>query len=171
MAILQGSKGLRVPVDFCVFAGLSLAGRVVDFKHPDLEFKTDNANLAGVLGETSIPLDLAALKSEMTLKDVNRTMMGRFGKSTNIPIVIRAAAADLNDTVSALKITLGGRVNKLESGTWKPGDAATQKYSIDLDYYKYEDDGETLFEIDKVNNVLIVDGVDLWKDKRAAMGQ
>lgn len=169
MAIL-GTKGLRVPVDFCVFVGQSLAGRVVSFKHPDIEFKTDTSNLAGMLGEIGIPLDLSALKAEMTLKDVNRTMMGRVGKTDNTPIVIRAAARALDDTISPLKITINGRVNKMESGEWKPGDAPTQKYSIDLDYYKYEDDGVTVYEIDKFNNTLIVGGTDLWQDIRAAMG-
>ncbi|MBC7952244.1 MAG: phage major tail tube protein [Rhodospirillaceae bacterium] len=172
MALVMGSKGLRVPVDFNVFiGGISQAGRVQSFKHPDIEFKTDDANLAGVLGEVSIPLDLKAMKCELVLKDVNRTLMGRLGKTDNTPLVIRAAARSLDDTVDSLKITINGRFNKLESGEWKPGEAATQKYAIDLDYYKYEDGGEVVYEIDKLNNVLIVDGTDLWQGMRAALGQ
>ncbi len=171
MAVL-GSKGLRIPVDFCVFVGgLTQAGRVASFKHPDIEIKTDTANLAGVLGEVSIPLDLAALKAELELKDVNRALMGRLGRAADTPLVIRAAARALDDSVDPLKITINGRFTKLESGAWKPGEAATQKYSVDLDYYRYEDGGAVVYEIDKLNNVFVVDGTDIWAGVRSALGQ
>lgn len=171
MAVL-GSKGLRVPVDYCVFVGgVSLAGRVTKFEHPDLEWATEIANLAGILGSTTIRLDLKELKAKLGLKDVNRTMMALFGREKDIPIVIRAAARAVDDSVDPLKITLMGKVNKLSSGAWEPGKAADQSYEIDLDYYKYEDNGEVVYEIDKFNGVLIVDGVDIWRDMRAALGQ
>lgn len=171
MALL-GSKGLRVPVDYCVFVGgVSLAGRVAKFEHPDLEWATETANLAGVLGSTTIRMDLKELKAKIGLKDVNRTMMALFGREKNTPIVLRAAARSVDDTVDPLKITLIGKFIKLSSGAWEPGKAADQAYEIDLDYYKYEDNGEVAFEVDKMNNILIVDGVDINADTRSAMGQ
>lgn len=172
MALSYGSKGLRVPVDFCVFVGgVSLAGRVAKFEHPELEWTTESANLAGVLGSTTIRLDLKELKAKLTLKDVNATLMALWGREDNTPLVIRAAAKALDDSVDPLKITLIPKINKLSSGAWEPGKAAEQTYEFDLDYYKYEDNGNTTYEIDKMNNRLIVDGVDIWADMRAAIGQ
>lgn len=172
MVELLGSKGLRVPVDFCVFVGgTSLAGRVAKFDHPDLEWTTESANLAGVLGSTTIHLDLKELKAKLTLKDINATLMGMFEREKNTPIVLRAAARSLNDSVDPLKITLIPKITKLASGTWEPGKAGEQSYEFDLDYYKYEDNGVTRFEVDKMNNILIVDGVDIWADMRSALGQ
>lgn len=170
MALL-GSRGLRSPVDFCVFVGgISLAGRVSKFEHPDLEWTTETINLAGVLGSTTIRLDLKELKAKLSLKDVNATLMAMFGRESNTPIVIRAGARAQDDSVDPLKITLMGKTTKLASGAWEPGKPGEQAYEYDLDYYKYEDAGVTRFEIDKFNNVLKVDGVDLWSGMRAALG-
>lgn len=167
-----GSGGKRSLVDYCVFVGgVSLAGRVAKFEHPDLEWTTETANLAGVLGSTTVRLDLKELKAKLTLKDFNATLMALFGREKKTPIVIRAAARSQDDVVDPVKVTINGKITKIGSGAWEPGKDGEQTYEFDLDYYKVEDNGVTLFEIDKMNNILIVDGVDIWADMRSALGQ
>lgn len=168
----MGLKDRRDLKDYVVFIGGGhLAGRVKEVKLPDLEFDTETETLAGVLGTLTIPTKLKELSAELTLKDINTTVMSMFGqRGSRTPIVIRAAARDQSDAVSRIKVTMHGEVNKLESGTWKPGDNGEQKFKIDLHHYRFEDAGTVIHEVDLFNYILIVNGTDLMAAQKAAIG-
>ena len=63
-----------------------------------------------------------------------------------------------------------GMLKELDMGDWKPGDKAENKYAMALQYYKLEVDGRVMYEIDMVNCVRVIDGVDQMADVRSALG-
>jgi P2 family phage contractile tail tube protein len=63
-----------------------------------------------------------------------------------------------------------GRIKKFSPGSSKPGEPTEQEISYGLSYYKLVIDGVTVIEIDLVNNVYMVLGIDRESDVRAAMG-
>jgi hypothetical protein len=61
-------------------------------------------------------------------------------------------------------------VIKKDSGEWKTGESSTTKVSSTNSYAKLTINGEVLYEVDLVNMVEIVDGVDLMEEHRNALG-
>ena len=58
----------------------------------------------------------------------------------------------------------------VDPGEWAAGSKAEFKYAVDVTYYKLEIDGRVMFEIDPINCVRVIDGVDQLADVRNALG-
>ena len=63
-------------------------------------------------------------------------------------------------SVSANKEIVKGFAKSLEGGTLENNASQEANLVLEVAYYKYIQDGETLIEIDKLNNVFLVNGVD-----------
>lgn len=63
-----------------------------------------------------------------------------------------------------------GRFTEIDRGNSKVGDDTEQTFKVPLTYYKIIVDGKDLIEIDMLNSVFVVDGVDKLADHRAAIG-
>ena len=72
--------------------------------------------------------------------------------------------------VQAVELVVRGRHKELDSGEWKTGVSSTTKVSGTNSYAKLTINGEVLYEIDLVNMIHIVDGVDLMEAHRNALG-
>ncbi|MNR67663.1 Phage tail tube protein FII [compost metagenome] len=55
-------------------------------------------------------------------------------------------------------------------GDWKPAGEAEIKHALKLVYYKLEIDGRVMYEIDPINMIQVVDGVDQLAAERSALG-
>jgi P2 family phage contractile tail tube protein len=67
-------------------------------------------------------------------------------------------------------VTLRGGIKEVDMGDWKPGDKAEIKHAIKAVYYKLEIDGRVMYEIDPLNMIQVVDGVDQLAAERSAVG-
>ncbi|MDE1493292.1 phage major tail tube protein, partial [Xenorhabdus bovienii] len=65
---------------------------------------------------------------------------------------------------------LRGRFSEFDHGSYKQGDNTQTKVSAKNTYYKLTWDGEVMIEIDTVNMVEIVGGVDRLEAHRRAIG-
>ncbi|MDG3455355.1 phage major tail tube protein, partial [Klebsiella pneumoniae] len=59
---------------------------------------------------------------------------------------------------------------EVDSGEWKTGESNTTKVSSVNSYAKLTINGEVLYEVDVINMIEIVDGVDLMEEHRNAIG-
>ena len=67
-------------------------------------------------------------------------------------------------------VNLAGGCNEIEASAWKPGDKSTLTLQVAAHYYKLTVADEELVEIDAVNLVRKVGGVDQMAEIRAAIG-
>ena len=58
----------------------------------------------------------------------------------------------------------------MDSGEWKTGESNSTKVSSTNTYAKLTINNEVLYEVDVINMVEIVDGVDLLEEHRSAIG-
>lgn len=65
---------------------------------------------------------------------------------------------------TGVRILVGGVVKGFKPGSLKIGDQMSSTLVLNVTYFKYEIDGFNLFELDKINPKLIVNGEDLLKD-------
>ena len=74
-----------------------------------------------------------------------------------------------NSAVSASKDIIKGRPKTLEQGTIENNAAQDGNLILEVLYFKHIQDGVTLIEIDKLNNVFIINGTDYAQQIRDAI--
>jgi P2 family phage contractile tail tube protein len=64
-----------------------------------------------------------------------------------------------------------GRYTEIDFGNAKSGDNTTHKYKLACSYYRLIVDGVDWIEIDLINMIFTVMGIDRYADIRAALGR
>jgi P2 family phage contractile tail tube protein len=155
---------------FTVFVeGARPVGILKSAKHPDIVEKTREIK-ADYLAAQDVGLgSLEKMVFELEIEGIKPELMARVG--THIEnLTIRAVARDPNDAVSPVKVTVSGRLTKLESGEWKSDEDNSQKYSITVRRYVYTVAGKDVIEVDAVNRVWKQNGKDMLAEINAALG-
>ncbi|MFZ6709768.1 phage major tail tube protein [Undibacterium sp. TC9W] len=97
----------------------------------------------------------------------------QYGAVTHNAVQLRFAGAYQNDDtaeVTAVEIVVRGRHKEIEMGSAKMADKSDQKYKTTCSYYKLIINGQDIIEIDFINGVEIVGGIDRRAELRAAIG-
>ena len=117
-------------------------------------------------------MGLEKLEAAFTTNGVRRESLKFFGLAdqTACNAVFRAAYKGLKGAVKAVTVTLRGAVKEVDMGDWKPGDKAEIKHAMSVTYYKLEIDGRVMYEIDPLNMIQVIDGVDQLAAERTALG-
>lgn len=136
------------------------------------EFKAITAEIkgAGILGAYSAAIvgHYEDSDIEIPYKAISPDMM-QFVPGQNHMITFRA---NMQSTVQktrekanrGIKIVVGGEVKDYKPGKLKLGESMDSSVTINVTYFKYENDGFIFFELDKINPKLIVNGQDLLAD-------
>ena len=77
---------------------------------------------------------------------------------------------DDSGDVTSVELVMRGRFSEIDPGNSKVGDDTEMNFKVPLTYYKIIVDGKELVEIDALNTIFIVDGVDKLAEHRAAIG-
>ncbi|EFA5034316.1 hypothetical protein C2D46_00950 [Escherichia coli] len=97
----------------------------------------------------------------------------QLAKTTADGVQLRfTASIQRDDTgeVQAVELVVRGRHKEIDSGELKTGESNATKVSSTNSYAKLTINGEVLYEVDTINMVEIVDGVDLMEAHRRAIG-
>jgi P2 family phage contractile tail tube protein len=152
--------------------GVSFAGDVPTLSLPKLTQKTEDYQGGGMSGPIEIAVGLEKLESAFTTNGVRREALKYFGLAdqTACNAVFRGAFAGLKGAVKSVVVTMRGGIKEVDMGDWKPSTVAEIKHAIKLVYYKLEIDGRTVYEIDPINMIQVIDGVDQLAAERTAIG-
>lgn len=152
-------------------SGISFAGDVPSFTLPKLTTKTEEARNGGM----DAPVDM---DQGMNKLDLSWVMTGIRKDALKIYGLASGSALDANwrgvfkagtDYV-AVVVTTRGMITEVDFGDWKSGEKAEFKYAANLNYYKLEIDGAVMYEIDILNCIRVIDGVDQLAKVREALG-
>ncbi|MEZ1317018.1 phage major tail tube protein [Pseudomonas fluorescens] len=152
--------------------GVSFAGEVPTLTLPKLTKKTDDYQGGGMSAPIEMGMGLEKLEAAFTTNGVRRESLKYFGLAdqTACNAVFRAAYKGLKGAVKAVTVTLRGAVKEVDMGDWKAGDKAEIKHAMSVTYYKLEIDGRVMYEIDPLNMIQVIDGVDQLAAERTALG-
>lgn len=152
--------------------GVSFSGDVPSLTLPKLTMKMDDYRGGGMAGSIELPLGLEKLEASFSTNGVRRESLKFFGLSdrTACNAVFRGSFKGLKGKVTPVIATLRGGLKEVDLGDWKAGDKAEIKHSMAVTYYKLEVEGRVVYEIDMVNMVQVIDGVDQLQEERAALG-
>jgi len=152
--------------------GVSLSGEVPSLTLPKLTQKTLDYQGGGMSAPIEFAVGLEKLESAFTTNGVRRETLKFFGLAdqTACNLVFRGAFTGLKGAVTPVVVTMRGGVKEVDMGDWKPTDQAEIKHAIKLTYYKLEIDGRVMYEIDPLNMIQVIDGVDQQAAARSAVG-
>ncbi|BBE51147.1 Tail Tube protein [Ferriphaselus amnicola] len=160
--------------NFNVFnAGNSYMGQVAEFALPKLSRKFEDWRGGGMNGPVPVDLGIEKLESEMTCGGFMRQVFEQFGVTKVDGVMLRFNGAYQRDdtgAVDAVEVVVRGRHQEIDAGKAKGGDNTELKVKSGLSYYKLSINGTVLIEIDLINFVEIVNGVDILAAQRKAIG-
>jgi len=168
MALPRKLKGFAVFVD-----GTNYMGEMPEVTLPTLSRKMEEYRAGGMNGP--IELDMGQEKMEAELKGSGWVtgLTGKWGAAGHDAVMLRFAGAiqaDDSGAVVPVEVVMMGRLTERDPGSAKAGDMVERTFKYSLSYYKEVVAGQVEIEIDLVNQVEIVGGVDNMASTRAAMG-
>jgi len=165
----------RILKNMVIFAdGVSYAGESEAITLPKLTRKTEAWRGGGLAGAAHVDmgLDDDALKLEWTIGGYPAQILRQMGAIDIDGVMVRfAGALQRDDTgqVDAVEVVVRGRHQEVDRGEQKPGERNGTKIITNCVYYKETLNGATLVEIDILNMIEIVDGVDRLAEQRRAL--
>ncbi|MDX2109203.1 MAG: phage major tail tube protein [Verrucomicrobiota bacterium] len=149
--------------------GLSYHGRVQEVTPPKVEIKTEEDRSGGL--DTPVEHDMGTnvLIGEFSASHYDAEIAKTFGKPGQTH-VFKGTYVDLSKAENNVTITMTGMTKAIDPGSWKSGSNAPCKATTTCVYYKLEINGAVIHEIDALNMVRIIDGVDQLAAQRAALG-
>lgn len=155
--------------------GNNWQGIVESLTLPKFTRKFEKYRGGGMPGAVDVDmgLDDGALDTEFSIGGTELLLFKQMGKATVDGIQLRfTGSVQRDDTgeVQAIELVVRGRHKEVDSGEWKTGESSTTKVSSTNSYAKLTINGEVLYEVDLVNMIEIVDGVDLMEAHRNALG-
>lgn len=151
----------------------SYMGIAEEIKLPTLSRKMDEFRGGGMNGPVSIDLGQEKLEMETTLGGFMPQVFKQYATSKADNVMLRYAGAYQRDDtgqVQAVEIVVRGRHQEIAMDTAKAGDKGKLTIKTMLTYYKLTVDNQVLVEIDLLNMIEIINGVDVLTDQRKAVG-
>ncbi len=158
---------------FNVYDGKTrLVGVSAEVQLPSFDPLTDTLNVAGLAGEieSEVVGSFGSMKMEIPFENLYEDFFS-FAASTN-PIVIRGSM-EVFDTQTqakdsrAIVITVKGRTLNINPGTLKKGGKGNPSVTKEITYIKITIEGATQVELDKLNSIFVLGGVDLLAKVRS----
>lgn len=153
--------------------GRSYLGLIQNFEAPKLTKVMETLLNGGMLGKTEIDMGLDTMTCSWTASEHNATMIALFGITDPQGVLLRVAVAVENgspSTAEPVEYLVRGVVKEMDDGTTEVQKKTEVKYSMTLSYYKKSINGVPVLEIDTLNYVYNINGVDQMAARRAALG-
>ncbi|MFZ6712014.1 phage major tail tube protein [Undibacterium sp. TC9W] len=153
--------------------GASYIGLVPELTLPKLSRKMEDYIAGGMSGPIEIDYHNEKIELDWTAGGLLVDALAQYGAITHDAIMLRFAGAYQNDqdgAVDAVEIVVRGRHKEIEMGNAKMADKSEQKFKTTCSYYKLSVNGEEIIELDFINGVEIIGGIDRTAEIRAAIG-
>ncbi|CAH0165632.1 major tail tube protein [bacteria symbiont BFo1 of Frankliniella occidentalis] len=150
----------------------SYQGVVTSLTLPKLARKLDPYRGGGMNGVAHIDngLEDDALDLEWTISGLDDRVLSQWGGAT-VPLRFMGSyQRDDTDETIAVEVELRGKHQQFDFGESKQGEENETKITTKCTYYKLSWNGKALIEIDTVNMVEIVNGIDRLAEHRKNIG-
>ena len=153
--------------------GIGKAGNAKEYTPPVLEVLTSDFQAGDM--DMPVPVDegMAAMESSFSIFGVDVTILPLFGlrQGERATVSVRSTYTDLEGNSYDLVEQLGGMISKIERDTQDTGSQRDKamKVTMKLNYYKVVRSGIVLLEIDPINHVRKLGGIDVLEGVRALM--
>ncbi len=153
--------------------GIGKAGNAKEYTPPVLEVLTTDFQAGDM--DMPVPVDdgMSPMESNFSLFGIDMAVLPLFGfrQGSRTAVSVRSTYTDRSGTTVDLVEELGGMITKIERDTQDTGSQRDKamKITMKLDYYKVSSAGVVLIEIDPINHVRSLGGVDMLEGIRTAL--
>lgn len=115
---------------------------------------------------------LEKLEGSITMLEYESKLLKTFGVMSSKPITMtaRGAIQSQGQEPVPVVVSLEGFFKEVDMGNWKDGEEAKLSMQYTAQKYKLEIDGESIYEIDLINDTRIINGKDQLASLRKAIG-
>ena len=160
--------------NFALFMeGTSYVGEMPEVGLPKLTRKMEDYRSGGMNAPVKLDFGMEGMEAELTAAGYMKELFDTWGTLRHDGVLLRFAGAlqaDDSESVDTLEVVVRGRHSEIDPGKSKAGDNTEIKIKSAISYYKLTLNGTVLLELDPVNLVEMVDGVDRLAETRAALG-
>lgn len=153
--------------------GNSYLGQIAEFTQPKIALQMEEWRGGGMLGPVKIDMGLQLIEAEFTNGGLVLQALRQFGTPRVDGVLLRLVGAyqrDDGSAVQAVETVMRGRHEEIDMGNAKAGEDTEHKFKLPLSYYKLVVDNRVELEIDMINAIFLVDGIDRYAEIRAAIG-
>lgn len=159
--------------NFNVYDGRTrLIGVSSEITLPDFEPLTDTLNVAGMAGEIESETvgSFGSMKVEIPFCNLSGDFFA-FAASAN-PVILRGSLEvfDMNTQSKYFRqvvVTIKGRTMNIKPGTLKKGGKGEPSITKEITYIKIVIDNAVQLELDKLNSIFIMGGIDLLAEVKS----
>jgi P2 family phage contractile tail tube protein len=153
----------------------SYVGVVKSVTLPPLGRKMESYRGGGMNGPVKADLGFSddGIQFEWKTGGLDLIALRQFGAVNASGVALRFSGAFQRDDtgdVSAVEVVMRGRHETIEMGDAQPGEDTEHSITTTCSYYKLIVDNEDIIEIDLLNFIENVNGVDMLEKQRAAIG-
>lgn len=162
----------RVLKNFSLFVdGRGLAGTIQTLTLPTLTTKMEEFRGGGMDAPVELDMGMEKLEGSFELAEYNPDIIALFGLAgADKQLTARGAMRRDGEAAVPVVVNMTGVIKELDPGDWSSGEMSTGTFTYTLRYFKLTVGGRELVEIDKVNMIRRIDGVDQLESIRTAIG-
>ena len=153
----------------------STHGMASEVSCPEVSAKMDEYPALGMYIPVSLPNGIEAM--ELSIKwtmPSNEVMIAMANSMQAVDLAIFSSKAVFNNSgkVEEQKIAINvrGFPKKHQGGSFKAREDSEFENTIAVFYYRIEVNGQEIMEVDAMNNIYTVDGVDMLEQRKANLG-
>jgi P2 family phage contractile tail tube protein len=153
--------------------GTSFVGETKEIQLPKLSRKMEDWQGGGMSGPIPIDYGQEAIQLEWTCGGFMEDVLKQYGITTHDGVQLRFAGGyqrEDSKAYDAVEIVVRGRHKEIDMGTAKTKEDSDFKVTTAASYYKLSINGQDLIEMDFINMVERINGVDLLAALRKAIG-
>ena len=160
--------------NFAIFKdGVNFMGEIPEVTLPTLTRQMEDYRSGGMNAPLKQDFGMEALSAELKAAGYMAELISGFGAGRHDATMLRfagAAQGEDGENPQAVEVVMRGRISEIDMGSAKAGEGTEHTYKYELSYYKLVLDGQVVLEIDILNMVEVVNGVDNLAATRAALG-
>jgi P2 family phage contractile tail tube protein len=146
--------------------GIGFISNSASAELPKIEFEAFEAK-SGMAVHSVTTTVLKKMEAKFELNEVNQVYFAAMSKRQNEKAVFWVKSnTNLNATDRRVTVTLKGHIQTLEFPKGEFGKEAKSTLQVAVDFFKYEQDEQTLLLIDIENLVCEINGEDIWASQR-----
>ncbi len=153
--------------------GSTLVGLSGEVTLPNFEALSETISGPGILGELDDPTigHFGAQELEVPFRNITEDTFGLMNPGDDVNITLRGAIQVTSNTGTVdyvgMRVVVRGKCKAFTPGTVKQGGAMGASVKLELSYNLIELDGNPMVELDKLNSVYKINGVDILEKARS----
>lgn len=152
--------------------GRGYAGQCDEVTPPKLTLKTEEFRGGGMNAPIKLGMGQEAMDADFTMIAFDRDVLSYYGVAEGafVPFTLRESLESYDGTTTPVTHVMRGKILEIDMGSVKAGEKPMLKASMNLNYYKLMHGDVVVQEIDIINMIHFVNGVDMLAAQRAALG-